>query len=120
MGFGATQEGNQFMSDTLQMVEVNVVSHQVCNAQYDNKIQNLTMFCARDQGKDSCQGDSGGPIVDLTTNTQMGVVSWVRISNLCYCLFSTSMSMLGSFRIIVLTYSFLCILIILAGRRLCP
>jgi trypsin len=27
-------------------------------------------------GKDSCQGDSGGPIVDASTGTLIGAVSW--------------------------------------------
>ena len=99
-------------STILQEVDVSAVPHRKCNRAYDGEIVKEIMFCAgkcdrvsivlprlcqdcltqnvllndrnsgdEDGGKDSCQGDSGGPIVDQD-GTQVGVVSWVRMTKM--------------------------------------
>lgn len=80
-GWGYIREGGYSLSNTLQKVEVPLVSQESCNRSYNNGITDR-MICAglKDGGKDSCQGDSGGPlfIKDATTqkNKLVGIVSW--------------------------------------------
>ncbi|XP_063226143.1 trypsin-1-like [Bacillus rossius redtenbacheri] len=73
-GWGATSEGGAASNQLLQ-VQVDVISHAVCNQAYSNRITN-TMLCAgvMQGGKDTCQGDSGGPLV--LGSQLLGVVSW--------------------------------------------
>ncbi|XP_022222986.2 trypsin-1 [Drosophila obscura] len=80
-GWGALSEGGP-ISDTLQEVEVPILTQQECrNSNYGDKITD-NMICAGlvDQGgKDSCQGDSGGPMHVLGEGQAYqlaGVVSW--------------------------------------------
>lgn len=69
--------------DTLQEVDVPVVSDADCDRSYGMTMgfDPATMVCAgEDTGlKDSCQGDSGGPLMVRDAQdrlVQMGVVSW--------------------------------------------
>lgn len=79
VGFGLTEEGGGGMSDVLNDVQVDMASDDKCESQYgtDTFSPDL-MLCAGVEGggKDTCQGDSGGPIMDDTTGTQVGVVSY--------------------------------------------
>jgi len=52
------------------------VSSARCSFVYPGTIDNESMLCAGQQGRDSCQGDSGGPIMDRSTGAQVGVVSF--------------------------------------------
>ena len=65
LGWGTTATDNY--SDTLQEVEMPVVSNEVCNLAFSEVEIPITeyMLCAgyNEGGKDSCQGDSGGPLV---------------------------------------------------------
>lgn len=64
------------LADTLQYVEVSIVSAASCASPvygYGWQIQ-PTMICAYAKGKDACQGDSGGPLV--SGGLLVGVVSW--------------------------------------------
>jgi trypsin len=78
---GNTQNSAE-SSVNLRKVDVPVVSRATCVANYlkDKPPKTVTtnMVCAgvATGGKDSCQGDSGGPIVDATTGTLVGAVSW--------------------------------------------
>lgn len=78
---GTTQNSAQ-SSVSLRKVDVPIVSRAECIADYlkDSPPKTVTtnMFCAGLDagGKDSCQGDSGGPIVDASTGTLIGAVSW--------------------------------------------
>jgi secreted trypsin-like serine protease len=80
-GWGALFQGG-FTSDTLQEVEVPVVSNATCNQpDYYNGLVTANMLCAgyTGGGKDSCQGDSGGPLVVENGSggwKLVGVVSW--------------------------------------------
>jgi len=78
MGWGTTSS-NGPSSDILLEVEVDVVTNNSCNDDYDGLITD-TMICAARQNKDSCQGDSGGPLIvkgnDDTEDVVVGVVSW--------------------------------------------
>lgn len=79
-GWGATREGSYSSPSRLLKVDVPLVSHDVCNKNYKNKITNR-MICAgyTQGGKDSCQGDSGGPLVmkdEAGQDILIGVVSW--------------------------------------------
>lgn len=79
IGFGSLSQGG-WTPRLLQEVDVQYVSHEQCNIQYDGDIIEDVMLCAgvTGGGKDSCQGDSGGPIVVKTDDghVQVGVVSW--------------------------------------------
>lgn len=81
-GWGYTKEGSWQISNTLQKVDVPLVSTEACNAAeaYNGDI-NETMICAgiKGGGKDACQGDSGGPLFVRDqggNNVLVGVVSW--------------------------------------------
>lgn len=81
-GWGALSEGGP-ISDTLQEVEVPILSQQECrNSNYGTEKITDNMICAgyvEQGGKDSCQGDSGGPmhVIGNAQSYQLaGIVSW--------------------------------------------
>jgi secreted trypsin-like serine protease len=74
IGFGTTQEGGLVSNDLLE-VNVSVVDFLTCNSNYGGAIDDNSMICAADIGKDSCQGDSGGPLFDQQ-GTLVGTVSF--------------------------------------------
>ncbi len=78
MGWGTLQE-NGSASDTLQEVDLPLVSQASCNQTYQGGITD-NMLCAgfTAGGKDSCQGDSGGPLLYQNNGVwhQVGVVSF--------------------------------------------
>lgn len=79
-GWGALKENSWSTPTKLQKVSVPLVTKEVCNRNYKNKITDR-MLCAgfARGGKDSCQGDSGGPLIFHSKLGQMlliGVVSW--------------------------------------------
>ncbi|XP_045496575.1 trypsin-7-like [Colias croceus] len=79
-GWGTTEEGGS-VSNTLQEVQVPIMSNSACRmTSYGNRITD-NMICAGydEGGRDACQGDSGGPLHVLNTNAAyevVGVVSW--------------------------------------------
>ena len=82
VGWGTTRQNLRETKDTLQQVQVVVVSNELCNSQvsYAGAIKS-GMFCAGfvQGGRDACQGDSGGSIFAWLPNgsvRQVGVVSW--------------------------------------------
>jgi len=81
IGFGTVEYGGD-NSDTLQKVDVPVVSYDVCRRQYGDVINEQVHLCAGFENglKDACQGDSGGPIFKKLNGAfvQFGVVSWGR------------------------------------------
>jgi trypsin len=92
IGMGVTEGG--VLSSTLKDVEVQAVSHEICDLQYGyGRVEEEVMFCAGVEGggKDACQGDSGGPIVvkDGNRHIQVGIVSWgegvSKLTSLSYC-----------------------------------
>lgn len=74
-GWGTTREGTGSFPNTLQKVDLPLVSETNCASAYPGAITDR-MICAgsQDGGKDSCQGDSGGPMV--RDGLLVGVVSW--------------------------------------------
>ena len=60
-GWGTLSSGGS-SPDTLQAVNVPVVSDADCADAYGNDMDGPTMICAGEEGLDSCQGDSGGPM----------------------------------------------------------
>ncbi|RLN49492.1 hypothetical protein BBJ28_00011121 [Nothophytophthora sp. Chile5] len=71
-GWGLTENGSE--SETLQEVNVAIISNADCNKEYDDRITD-GMLCAGDgNGKDSCNGDSGGPL--MANDVLVGLVSW--------------------------------------------
>jgi hypothetical protein len=80
-GWGTLSAGSPSLPDTLQAVDVPIVSNQAAQDAYTNETITADQLAAGifgTGGKDSCQGDSGGP---LTVNTSAGralagIVSW--------------------------------------------
>ncbi|KAL2807830.1 trypsin-like cysteine/serine peptidase domain-containing protein [Aspergillus granulosus] len=75
-GWGALQEGGS-VSETLQYVDIPIVSHSECASNYqDSNPITDSMICAGvpEGGKDACQGDSGGPLV--ADGVLIGITSW--------------------------------------------
>ncbi|XP_028454866.1 serine protease 27-like [Perca flavescens] len=63
---------------TLQEVNIHIVSNTQCNASYGTITSNMICAGVTAGGKDSCQGDSGGPLVTKNGSTwvQVGIVSF--------------------------------------------
>lgn len=76
IGYGAIKENGQ-QSSNLREVQVQYISDEQCDSDYDGGIFPATQLCAgvSGGGKDSCQGDSGGPIL-APGGKLVGVVSW--------------------------------------------
>ncbi len=76
-GWGTLTSGGS-SPDTLQTVDVNIVSNADAQAAYPRETITADQLAAAAPGKDSCQGDSGGPLTVLkgTTRVLAGVVSW--------------------------------------------
>ncbi|XP_061397787.1 trypsin alpha-like [Musca vetustissima] len=75
-GWGARSFESGVLANTLQYVNVSIVSNVECRSPvygYGWQIQ-PTMLCAYAKGKDAFQGDSGGPLV--SGGQLVGVVSW--------------------------------------------
>ncbi len=76
-GWGTLSSGGS-SPDTLQTVDVNIVSNSSAQTSYPNETITADQLAAAAPGKDSCQGDSGGPLTVLKNGTRVlaGVVSW--------------------------------------------
>ncbi|WP_309890159.1 trypsin-like serine protease [Archangium sp.] len=76
-GWGTLSSGGS-SPDTLQTVDVNIVSNSSAQSSYPSETITADQLAAAAPGKDSCQGDSGGPLTVLkgTTRVLAGVVSW--------------------------------------------
>ena len=77
-GWGVTSENSQSIPSSLRKVSVPVIARATCAADYTGYDITNNMFCAgyANGGKDSCSGDSGGPIIEASTGTLVGTVSW--------------------------------------------
>jgi len=77
-GWGTLSSGGSTLPDTLQTVDVNIVSNSSAQTSYPNETIGADQLAAAAPGKDSCQGDSGGPLTVLNGSTRelAGVVSW--------------------------------------------
>lgn len=74
MGWGTTSFGGE-PSNRLMEVRLAVISNFQCQNTYPNLNQQI-MMCAYLPGRDACQGDSGGPLLEITTQRQVGIVSF--------------------------------------------
>jgi secreted trypsin-like serine protease len=76
-GWGTLSSGGS-SPDTLQTVDVNILSNSSAQSSYPNETITADQLAAAAPGKDSCQGDSGGPLTVLKGSTRVlaGVVSW--------------------------------------------
>ncbi|KAM4535806.1 serine protease 27-like isoform 2-T2 [Fundulus diaphanus] len=76
-GWGTTSFGGA-ISQTLQEVDVPIVSNSRCSQTYTTLTDNMVCAGLTRGGKDSCQGDSGGPLVTKNGSIwiQAGVVSF--------------------------------------------
>lgn len=76
-GWGTLSSGGS-SPNTLQTVDVNVLSNSSAQSSYPNETITADQLAAASPGKDACQGDSGGPLTVLKNGTRVlaGVVSW--------------------------------------------
>lgn len=76
-GWGTLSSGGS-SPDTLQTVDVNILSNSSAQSSYPSETITADQLAAAAPGKDSCQGDSGGPLTVLKGSTRVlaGVVSW--------------------------------------------
>lgn len=76
-GWGTLSSGGS-SPDTLQTVDVNLLSNSSAQTSYPNETITADQLAGAAPGKDSCQGDSGGPLTVLKGSTRVlaGVVSW--------------------------------------------
>ncbi|KAL9944076.1 hypothetical protein D7B24_007922 [Verticillium nonalfalfae] len=77
-GWGTTSSGGSTLPTALRKVDVPIISRATCRSYYGTSAVTTNMICAgfAAGGKDSCQGDSGGPIIEASSRTLVGVVSW--------------------------------------------
>ena len=81
-GWGALHSGEFSLPETLQWVDVPMITNSDCDGAYAPSGYDITdsMICAAypEGGKDACQGDSGGPLVCEGNGEVIitGVVSW--------------------------------------------
>ncbi len=77
-GWGTLTSGGSTLPDTLQTVDVNVISNSQAQSSYPQETIGADQIGGAAPGKDSCQGDSGGPFTVLNGSTRAlaGVVSW--------------------------------------------
>jgi len=73
-GWGTLDYDNPVYPDTLQAVEVPIVTEEVCKSELGKHNVKESMLCAGAEGRDSCQGDSGGPLI--CEGKLCGIVSW--------------------------------------------
>lgn len=77
-GWGTLTSGGSTLPDTLQTVDVNLITNSSAQSSYPDETIGADQLGAAAPGKDSCQGDSGGPLTVLKGSTRVlaGVVSW--------------------------------------------
>ncbi|QRK09701.1 trypsin-like serine protease [Archangium violaceum] len=77
-GWGTLTSGGSTLPDTLQTVDVKIISNSQAQSSYPSESIGADQLGAAAAGKDSCQGDSGGPLTVLKGSTRVlaGVVSW--------------------------------------------
>ena len=77
-GWGTLSSGSSSLPNTLQTVDVGIISNTSAQSSYPNETIGADQLAAASPGKDSCQGDSGGPLTVLKNGTRVlaGVVSW--------------------------------------------
>ncbi|HYH97699.1 trypsin-like serine protease [Hyalangium sp.] len=77
-GWGTLSSGSSSLPNTLQTVDVNIISNSSAQSSYPSETIGADQLAAAAPGKDSCQGDSGGPltVVKGSTRALAGVVSW--------------------------------------------
>jgi hypothetical protein len=85
IGLGVTDVNTETVADALNKVNVPIIAHDECAADFAVLIPEVTidedvMLCAgvEEGGKDSCQGDSGGPLLELHDGqyVQVGITSF--------------------------------------------
>ncbi|RKH05020.1 peptidase S1 [Corallococcus sp. CA053C] len=77
-GWGTLSSGSSSLPDTLQTVDVALLSNAQAQSSYPDETITADQLAAASPGKDSCQGDSGGPLTVLKGGTRVlaGIVSW--------------------------------------------
>ncbi|XP_037373008.1 kallikrein-1 [Talpa occidentalis] len=74
-GWGTIKPDSYFYPDTLQCVDLKLLSIDICKNAHKQKVTD-TMLCVGDMAgvKDTCRGDSGGPLI--CDGELQGVTSW--------------------------------------------
>lgn len=70
------------LSTKLQKANLKVINSEICRAEYKEKIDFETAFCAKGaNGENPCSGDSGGPAVIKDTLVQIGIISFGSVQS---------------------------------------
>jgi secreted trypsin-like serine protease len=90
-GFGRTYDDSKHLSQTLNFINLRVISSSDCATIFGSKIVTKNVICAKGIVKEhhntgACMGDSGGPMVAENDGviTQIGVVSFVSSRGCSY------------------------------------
>ncbi|XP_065362438.1 serine protease 1-like [Calliphora vicina] len=77
-GWGLTSDSATAVASKLQYATLQVIDNSVCAQTYGSLvIKSKTICTATPNGTSTCSGDSGGPLVLASSNTLVGVTSFV-------------------------------------------
>ncbi|KAH8270134.1 hypothetical protein KR018_004312, partial [Drosophila ironensis] len=76
-GWGRTSDSATSVSNSLQYVDLTVITNTVCAATYGTSIVTSSNVCVQTpNGQSTCNGDSGGPLVLKSNSIQIGLTSF--------------------------------------------
>ncbi|KAK7869888.1 hypothetical protein R5R35_006690 [Gryllus longicercus] len=74
-GWGRTSDTSG-VSNTLNYADLSIITNTVCSQTFGSIIVSSTLCASTASGRSTCNGDSGGPLINPSTGTQIGIVSF--------------------------------------------
>lgn len=77
-GFGQVSDASRELSNTLQSVDVTILSHDICQRTFGNLVTSNNICTSGDRGRGACHSDYGGPLVAQRNGEAVliGVISY--------------------------------------------